>query len=293
MKEIIELPEQLLKYIKDKGNELAIISCLFFEFILTPRDNYIPITPEMKPKITDKMLSYIVQNILGVVVNSDTKYTINFDVFTVPELNTQYPVNDIFLSNMSEKLKNTMSYLDVNENKHIITTKSIGIFKEYIEHVLNEALLVLSEGDMEMEINSIMNKHKNILTYLEDNLTTDGDNTLFPKDFGFIDDTENIIVQTFVWLLCGLNDWLDKDYIEEEDVKYMSKILFSSLSSDMLNGSKTNEDIKIKIKSALFLSDFYVSEKAGNLMSKLFSNIKENYGLSSISKRIRQLSIVI
>ncbi len=291
MKKIIDLPEQLIDYIKDKGNEVANIACSFFEFILIPRDYYIPITPEMKPLITDKMLSYVIQNILGVIINSDTKYTINFDIFKVNGLDTQYPVNDLFLSNMSEKLKNTMSYLNIADPTVIITPKCIGLFKDYIEHVLNEALLVLSEGDIDSDINVIMNKHKNISKYLKDNLISDGDNTLLPKDYGFLDDNDNIIVQSFVWILCGLNDWLDKDYIEEDDVKYMSKILFHSLTSDMLSGSEVNEDIKIKIKSALFLSNFYVSDKAGNLMSKLFSNIKEYYDLHS--KRIRQLSIVI
>jgi hypothetical protein len=289
MKEIIELPEQLSKYIKDKGNDLANIACNFFEFILIPRDNYLPITPEMKPQINDKMLSYIIQNILGVVINSDTKYTIDFRSFFVPGIDTEYPINDLFLSNMSEKLINTMSYLNV-ENKPIISQQAMALFKEYIEHILNEALLVLTEGDM--DIKDIFKKN-NISKILNENIITDGDNTLFPKDFGFIDDTDNIIIQTFVWVLCGLNDWLDKDYIEEEDIKYMSKILFFGLSNDMLKQTETNEDLKIKIKSALFLSDFYVSEKAANLMSKLFSNIKENYDFNTVGKRVRQLSIVI
>ena len=91
--------------------------------------------------------------------------------------------------------------------------------------------------------------------------------------------------------MCGLNDWLEKDYIEEEDVKYMAKIMFNSLSADMLSDSDINEDVKINIKEALFLSDFFTSDKAANLMSKLFSNIKE--GNDGITKRVKQFSIVI
>ena len=51
--------------------------------------------------------------------------------------------------------------------------------------------------------------------------------------------------------------------------------------------------IKINIKEALFLSDFFTSDKAANLMSKLFSNIKEQNNIDSINKRVKQFSIVI
>ena len=85
----------------------------------------------------------------------------------------------------------------------------------------------------------------------------------------------------------------DKDYIDEDDVKYMSKIMFGSLSSDMLSDTEINEDVKINIKEALFLSDFFTSDKAANLMSKLFSNIKQNYDNENINKVVKQFSIVI
>ena len=92
--------------------------------------------------------------------------------------------------------------------------------------------------------------------------------------------------------MCGLNDWLEKDYIEEDDVKYMARIMFGGLSVDMLDG-EINDDVKINIKEALFLSDFFTSDKAANLMSKLFSNIKEQNNIDSINKRVKQFSIVI
>ncbi len=291
MKEIIELPDELLKYIKERAFDLTNTVLNLFEYILIPRDNYIEITPELQPKINDKMVSYTIQNILGVVVNSDTRYTINYDtVFKVPEVNSEYSINDFFIINMSERLKNTMTFLNP-DNSPIITQQGMSIFKNYVEHVLNEALLILSDGDLDMNINDIFKNHT--VEYLIENTITDGDNVIFPKNYNFNDDDDNIIIQSFVWLMCGLNDWLEKDYIEEDDVKYMSKIMFGELSTDMLSDSEINEDVKINIKEALFLSDFFTSDKAAILMSKLFSNIKDQFTVDSINKRVKQFSIVI
>ena len=70
MKKIIELPEELNDYILLKAKELAYTMCIFFEYILTPRDHYVEITlSEIKPNITEQMLSYCIQNILGIVVD--------------------------------------------------------------------------------------------------------------------------------------------------------------------------------------------------------------------------------
>lgn len=290
MKEIIELPDVINNYIKDRAFDLAYITLNFFEYILIPRVNYLKVTPELKPRITDKMISYTIQNILGVIVNSDTKYTINFDnMFKMSQVNSQYSINDFFVINMSERLKNTMTSLNP-ENEPIITVQGMAVFKNYVEHVLNDMLFTLSDGDLDMDIKDILTNHNNIKEYL-DEINTDGDNVFFPKNYNFNDDEDNIIVQTFVWLMCGLNDWLEKDYIEEEDVKYMSRILFGGLSSEMLTDVKINDDVKVNIKEALFLSDFFTSDKALILLSKLFANIKEQN--ENVNKKVRQFSIVI
>jgi hypothetical protein len=289
MKEIIELPDDFLEYVKERASDLANTVLILFEYILVPRDNYIEITPDMLPQINDKMVSYTIQNILGVIVNSDTKYTVNYDsIFKVPEVSSEYSINDFFIIHMSERLKNTMTFLNPG-NGPIISQQGMVLFKNYVEHVINEALIILSDGDLDMDINDIFKNHT--VEYLIENTIRDGDNVIFPKNYKFNDDEDNIIIQTFVWLMCGLNDWLEKDYIEEEDVKYMAKIMFNSLSSDMLSGGDMNEDVKLGIKEALFLSDFFTSDKAANLMSKLFSNIKE--GNDTINKRVKQFSIVI
>jgi hypothetical protein len=284
----IDIPEQLTEYLKGKAKELANVSSLFFEYILLPRDNYIEITSDMKPKITDQMLSYVIQNILGIVVDTSVKYTANYNtIFKVPEINSEFEINDFFVANSSQKLRNTLSYLNPT-NESIVTEKAMELVKEYLDHHLNMALITLTEGEIE-NYQSYFNKIKNINEYLEENTNTDGDNISFPKNYNFIDDVDNAITQSFVWLMCGMNDWLEKDYVEEDDVKYMIKIMFGD-KVKIGKGSIYEEDVQINIKEAMFLSDFYTSEKASILMSKLLSNIKND---ETLIKRAYQFSIII
>ncbi len=284
----IDIPEQLTEYLKGKAKELATVSSLFFEYILLPRDNYVEVTSEMKPKITDQMLSYVIQNILGTVIDTSVKYTSNYNtIFKVPEINSEFEINDFFISNSSQKLRNTLSYLNP-ANESIVTEKAMELVKDYLDHHLNMALNILTEGEIE-NYQSSFNKIKNINEYLEENLNTDGDNISFPKNYNFIDDVDNAITQSFVWLMCGINDWLEKDYIEEEDVKYMIKIMFGD-KVKIGKGSIYEEDVQVNIKEAMFLSEFYTSESASILMSKLLSNIKND---ETLIKRAYQFSIII
>ena len=55
-------------------------------------------------------------------------------------------------------------------------------------------------------------------------------------------------------------------------------------------GSIYEEETQINVKEALFLNDFYTSEKASILMSKLLSNIKND---DTLLKRAYQFSIII
>jgi hypothetical protein len=284
----IDVPEELKDYLKEKAKDVATACCLFFEYILIPRDNYIEVTSEMKPKITDQMLSYVIQNILGTIIDTSVKYTTNYEeIFKVPDINSEFAINDFFIFNSSQKLRNTLSYLNPT-NESIITEKAMTLMNEYLDHQLNLALITLTEGEVDNYQTSFKNI-KSIKNYLEENLNTDGDNISFPKNYNFIDDIDNSITQSFVWVLCGLNDWLEKDYVEEDDVKYMMKIMFND-NVKIGKGSIYEEETQVNVKEALFLNDFYTSEKASILMSKLLSNIKND---DALLKRAYQFSIII
>jgi len=295
MKKIIELPEELNDYILLKAKELAYTMGIFFEYILTPREHYVEIMlSEMKPNITEQMLSYCIQNILGVVVDYNTEYTSNYErILNMSDSKSEYIINDFFVLNMSETLKDVLRELLKVDSYLFISLKAMNTFRSYLDHVLNQALLALTDGNIEENVEQEI-KDKDILSILNENIVTDGDNVLFPKNYGFNDDEHNIMMQTFVWLLCGLTDWLDKDYIDSVDVTYMFFILYGSTDiGSKISSKQEPDDIKSIIKETMFLNDFYINEKAVNILNKRFSQINYYTGelKPQIMKRINQFSL--
>jgi len=302
MKKIIELPEELSDYILLKSKELAYTMCTFFEYIISPREHYVEINlSEMKPHITEQMLSYCIQNILGIVVDFNTDYTSDYDkLLNMGDGKTEYVINDFFILNMSDDLKSLLQDKDEGnllnlEGYLFISKKAMNTFRNYLDHVLNQALLALTDGNISESVEQDI-KDKDIMTILNDNIITDGDNVIYPKNYGFNDDEHNVMLQSFIWLLCGLTDWLDKDYIDTVDVTYMFLILFGSRDIGKTILSKQEpDDIKTTIKEAMFLNDFYINEKAVNILNKRFSYINYYTGelKPQIIKRINQFSINI
>ncbi len=295
MKKIIELPEELNDYILLKAKELAYTMGIFFEYILTPREHYVEIMlSEMKPNITEQMLSYCIQNILGVVIDYNTEYTSNYErILNMSDSKSEYIINDFFVLNMSETLKDVLRELLKVDGYLFISLKAMNTFRSYLDHVLNQALLALTDGNIEENVEQEI-KDKDILSILNENIVTDGDNVLFPKNYGFNDDEHNIMMQTFVWLLCGLTDWLDKDYIDSVDVTYMFFILYGSTDiGSKISSKQEPDDIKSIIKETMFLNDFYINEKAVNILNKRFSQINYYTGelKPQIMKRINQFSL--
>ncbi len=295
MKKIIELPEELNDYILLKAKELAYTMGIFFEYILTPREHYVEIMlSTMKPNITEQMLSYCIQNILGVVIDYNTEYTSNYErILNMSDSKSEYIINDFFVLNMTETLKDVLGELLKVDGYLFISLKAMNTFRSYLDHVLNQALLALTDGNIEENVEQEI-KDKDILSILNDNIVTDGDNVLFPKNYGFNDDEHNIMMQTFVWLLCGLTDWLDKDYIDSVDVTYMFFILYGSTDiGSKISSKQEPDDIKSIIKETMFLNDFYINEKAVNILNKRFSQINYYTGelKPQIMKRINQFSL--
>lgn len=297
MKKIIELPEDLNDYILLKAKELAYTMTTFFEYIISQREHYIEISlSEMKPHITEQMLSYCIQNILGIIVDYNTEYTANYDrTLNVGDGKTEYVINDFFILNMSDDLNSVLQPLLRSEGYLFVSSKSMNTFRNYLDHVLNQALLALTDGNISDKVEEDI-KDKDVMTILHENIITDGDNVLYPKNYGFNDDEHNVMLQSFIWLLCGLTDWLDKDYIDSVDVTYMFLILFGSRDIGSAISSKQEpDDIKSTIKEAMFVNDFYINEKAVNMLNKRFSYINYYTGelKPQIIKRINQFSINI
>ncbi len=297
MKKIIELPEDLNDYILLKAKELAYTMTTFFEYIISQREHYIEISlSEMKPHITEQMLSYCIQNILGIIVDYNTEYTANYDrTLNVGDGKTEYVINDFFILNMSDDLNSVLQPLLRSEGYLFVSSKSMNTFRNYLDHVLNQALLALTDGNISDKVEEDI-KDKDVMTILHENIITDGDNVLYPKNYGFNDDEHNVMLQSFIWLLCGLTDWLDKDYIDSVDVTYMFLILFGSRDIwSAISSKQEPDDIKSTIKEAMFVNDFYINEKSVNMLNKRFSYINYYTGelKPQIIKRINQFSINI
>jgi hypothetical protein len=290
MKEIIELPPFLEDYMRLKATELSYTCCMFFDYILTPRDNYAPVVPEMNAHITHAMINYIIENILGVVVNSTVKYTTNYSIVLKSDgVNTGNIIFDFVYSSAKESLINKLDYLQI---KSLMSLKAEEYFISYLDHCLNEALLVITDGDLNMSLEEAFKNDVN----LEERINKDGDNTIFPKNYGFIDDDENIILQTFVWLFCGLNDWLNKDFLNHDDVEYALNILFpkENIKYDLIKDIDVDNETIGYIKEALFMSDFYYTNEVIDTVGKVIINFR-NYGRGKevVNNRFRQLSIII
>lgn len=297
MKKIIELPEDLNDYILLKAKELAYTMSSFFEYIISPRDHYVELSlSEMKPHITEQMLSYCIQNILGIIVDYNTDYTANYDrILNIGDGKTEYVINDFFILNMSDDLNSVLQPLIKSEGYLFVSPKAMNTFRNYLDHVLNQALLALTDGNISERVEEDI-KNKDVMTILHESIITDGDNVIYPKNYGFNDDEHNIMLQSFIWLLCGLTDWLDKDYIDSVDVTYMFLILFGSRDiGTKISSNQEPDDIKTTIKEAMFINDFYINEKAVAMLNKRFSYINYYTGelKPQITKRINQFSINI
>ena len=297
MKKIIELPEDLNDYILLKAKELVYTMNTFFEYIISPREHYVEINlSKMKPHITEQMLSYCIQNILGIIVDYNTDYTANYDrTLNIGDRKTEYVINDFFILNMSDDLNSVLQPLLRSKGYLFVSSKAMNTFRNYLDHILNQALLALTDGNISDKVEEDI-KDKDVMTILHENIITDGDNVIYPKNYGFNDDEHNVMLQSFIWLLCGLTDWLDKDYIDSVDVTYMFLILFGSRDiSSAISSKQEPDDIKSTIKEAMFLNDFYINEKAVNIINKRFSYINYYTGelKPQIIKRINQFSINI
>ena len=136
-----------------------------------------------------------------------------------------------------------------------------------------------------------------VVESIETYKSKEGSNAFFPKDYKFVDDSDNIIVQSLVWILCGLNDWLEKDTIDEYDINTLAKFLNkkSNILEEFIEYENEDEvNIKEKLKIAMFYNNFFISKNALNKLLEIFIKLQKEMKynpLSYLSKRVRRFSI--
>jgi len=294
--------KELTSFVLDWIDELVETCCLFLQYIIKAREGYWRINRENVsytgyPSIGGTLINYVIKNILNIeYIKTPTINVLINPILTeylksrnVDFKNASDLYSIIFSSKMSSDLK--IKLTEIFDGSEIIYLKDSAYepFKNFIIYMVNE---VLYSSD---DITNFSIVNENIQMY---NLK-EGSNTFYPKDYGFIQDSDNIITQSFVWIICGLNDWLEKDSIDTEDILTLNKILEKNTSNLFISSYSDEEElfnIKEKLKNAMFYNNFFISEAALDKLTIMFINLHNEYlsnPESYIIQRIKRFSVII
>ena len=269
-------------------NDLFKTLVSFFDFIISPRNSYLSLNNESitkkyigKPYVSRLMVAYCIKNILNIDVKDYS----------------------------SEKS------LFLNSISYSITNKDISfdefIQQEFLKHLSNKDILTSLSDDKLLDLDSLVSKEAikeihNYLNFLINTYTTDedidsfknreGDNIFFPKDYKFIDEKYNIITQSFIWVLCGLEDWIDNEVVTEDDLIYITSILLNTtnkkditdiigIKDQILDYEDDNENFSDSIDYAYYSNNFFVSKTAKimtvNIIKNLSNKVDQNEDLNT------------
>lgn len=290
----------LLTYLKSKLKELVQTTSLFLEILLLPRDGYIRVSKEniqykyvQKPVITGQMVRYVTRNILGEVSDVHPVYTSNYNsLFSSTESNSsEYDyVEYFYVTNMKPEFKEYLSSLLSNENNIVEYINESGKEEtlKYLDHLLNS--IIKSEEDLER------------VDELIDELPYEGDNAANPKSYGFIDENDNILMGSLVWVFCGLEDWLESNVIQQDDIDIAVQIILSErlkkeYSSFLVSkvDDVSKEALRKHLIDAFYTNGLFLTNKSIEKLIHVFYNLRnpKKKDKQVIDVRIRRFSYVI
>ena len=294
---------KLTRFILDSLDEMVENCCLFLEYIIKAREGYWKISPaNVKltgyPMIGGTLINYVIKNIMDIEYVKKPILTAIINPIIVEYLkqyNIDYTLSSelyvlMFQHRMSNDLK--LKIADAFENKDVkyLKDSAYDAVNKFIIYMINEILYINNEVISVDDESSVV---ESIETYK----SKEGSNAFFPKDYKFVDDSDNIIVQSLVWILCGLNDWLEKDTIDEYDINTLAKFLNkkSNILEEFIEYENEDEvNIKEKLKIAMFYNNFFISKNALNKLLEIFIKLQKEMKynpLSYLSKRVRRFSI--
>jgi len=296
--------QDIVNFLTEKLDELSLIVNVFFEYLIIPREGYIQINKTNiksgminPPVITGQMIDYVIRNILNVVY--DIEVTVESSYLQVFKslkakyktqgtltTNEEYSSDDysiLFFGHMSGKVNDLFN--ELQKATTTIDKIEIPVFPKTLPYI---------DDSVELSIIRYLNYllmmiYSNDRTELMENIDLynmkEGSNTFSPRDYGFLDDQSNITLQSFIWILSGLTDWIEKDYIEEEDVKYLIKIM--SNIKNIKVGNEVNEVQEMNIRNAFFVNNFLISDKATRQLSNYLNLVKDEEHL------VKKFSVII
>jgi len=266
-------------------NFLIYVISTFFSYITINRDGYISVTSESvdskligKPKLTDTMVKYVIRNILGVdIIYSSVQMPGSIEFFDKLKVffMTKDQIEVDFADRLSKDIQKVLKEVYTKDDIEIITNGAFNEITQYMNFVFTQFMISDSE-ELSLEV---------IKSNIDNWTHRKGDNVFVPIDYKFNNDVYNTMLQSYIWVLCGLTDWLEKDTIDETDVITANKILFYRFEkyfNDKINirvSKNTPQYIIVvdNISGALYNHDFFVSKTALEMLAKNISNLINQY----------------
>jgi len=259
----------------------------FFSYITIKRDGYIDISSESidskligKPKLTDTMVKYVIRNILGVDIIYSTiqiRRFIQFEFFEKLQISlmSKDQIEADFADHLSKDIQNVLKQVYTKDDIELITNGAFNEITQYMNFVYTQ-FTISDQEELSLEV---------IQSNIDNWTHRKGDNVFVPIDYKFNNDIYNTMLQSYIWVLCGLTDWLEKDTIDEIDVKFANKILFYGFETYFnqkinINVSKNTPQyivVSDNISRALYTRDFFVSKTALEMLAKNMSNLINQY----------------
>ena len=268
-------------FIVESYTELFNTLVAFFDFVIAPRNSYISIDKETitkkyigKPYLTRTMVAYCIKNILNVDVKDyDSEKSLYLNSIPHSLKGKDIPFEEFIQKQFLNSLHNKKILYDLRDEK-LIELESI-ITPDAIKEIHNYLNFLLNTYTTEEDIESFKNR--------------EGDNIFFPKDYKFIDEKYNLILQSFIWVLCGLEDWIDNEVVTEDDLTYVTEILLNTKSKkevsdiigvkdgtlDFENDVDMEENFNDNIDFAYYNNNFFVSKTAKIITVNIIKNIAD------------------
>ena len=268
-------------FILESYTELFNTLVAFFDFIIAPRNSYIYLNKDTitnkyigKPYLTRTMVAYCIKNILNIDVKDyDSEKSLYLNSISHSLKGTDIPFEEFIQKQFLKSLHNKKIIEELSDEK-VIDLDSI-VTPDAVKEIHNFLNFLLNTYTTEEDIEAFKNR--------------EGDNIFFPKDYKFIDEKYNLIIQSFIWVLCGLQDWIDNEVVSEDDLTYVTHILLNTKDKkevgdiigvnggtlDFENDIDGPENFSNNIDFAYYNNNFFVSKTAKIITINIVKNIAD------------------
>jgi hypothetical protein len=298
---------ELQQYVKNKIKDLCNISAILMSYICLNRPGYIEVNQKniyneiiRFPFLSQDLVEYIITQILKVDFNIVASYEINLGIPSNFIFENYKPLSEqlknIYKNNSSKQEKGSaVEKRFVSKIKEKLKEKDFkSLSKEYDVFIHPHALRtiynygkwivsnIILDLDYQYDSRRLIENIKNFETKLQNT-----SNISKPQDRGLMEE-ENIIVNSILWLLCGVVDWLDKETIETKEFVVIKQLLLNDV---VIETNERITEIELesyskKILKAIFDIKLYADPETVKKITLLFFNLKKLKELINSYKNI-------